>query len=76
MTLVQDWHKLWKSWSVMVALLGAVLPELLQLLADNTDLMPWLTAGDKSGIRLTCLILVVVLRPIQQQSMAPKVDSQ
>ena len=76
MTLVQDWHRLWKSWSVMVALLGAVLPELLQLVADNTDLMPWLTSGDKSTIRLACLVLVVVLRPIQQKSMAPNGDSQ
>lgn len=70
--LVEDWRKLWRSWSVMVAVLGAALPELLQVVADNTDLMPWLTAGDKSGIRLACLILVIVLRPIRQNSLNPK----
>ena len=72
LTLVADWHKLWRSWSVIVALIGAALPELLQLVADNSDALPGLTAGDKSGIRLVCLVLVVVLRPIRQKSLAPK----
>ena len=72
LTLVGNWRELWKSWCVMVAVLGTLLPELLQVVADNTDLIPSLTAGDKSGIRLACLILVVVLRPIRQNSLAPK----
>lgn len=71
-TLVSNWRELWKSWCVLAALFGTLLPELLQVVADNTDLMPWLTAGDKSSIRLACLILVIVLRPIQQRSLAQK----
>ena len=72
MTLIDDWHKLWRSWSVIAAVVGAALPELLQVVADNSDLLPGLTVGDKSGIRLACLVLVVVVRPIRQAALAPK----
>jgi len=70
MSLVDDWKKLWKSWSVLAATLGAVLPSLLQVIADNTSLMPWLDDGYKSGIRLACLVLVIVLRPIRQKALS------
>ena len=70
MTLIEDWKKLWKSWSIWAAGLGAISPELLQLAADHTDLMPWFDDGYKSGIRLACLVLVVVLRPIKQKSIS------
>ena len=70
--LVSDWRGLWKSWSLIVAVIGAVVPELLQLVADNTDLMPWLDTSLKSAIRLACLVLVVLVRPIRQLSMTPK----
>ena len=69
MKLVEDWRKLWKAWSLQLAALGIALPELLQLIADNTDSLQWLDGGYKSGIRLACLIGVVLLRPIKQEAL-------
>lgn len=68
--LIPNWQKLWKSWSLRFAALGAALPELMQLLADNTDAIPWFDEGYKSGIRLACLVLVIVLRPIKQEAVS------
>lgn len=70
MKLVAEWKKLWKAWTIQLAALGIVLPDLLQVLADNSDLMPWFDASTKSSLRLACLILIVVLRPIQQKALA------
>jgi len=70
--LVPNWRKLWKSWSLRFAALGAALPEILQLLADNTDTIPWFDEGYKSGIRLVCLVLVIVLRPVKQEAVSGK----
>lgn len=72
MQLVDDWKKLWRSWSVQFAALGIILPDLLQLVADNTDLIPGFDAGYKSGLRLACLVAIVLLRPIKQKSLAPE----
>lgn len=69
MKLVENWRKLWKTWSLQLAALGIALPELLQLIADNTDSLQWLDGGYKSGIRLACLIGVVLLRPIKQEAL-------
>lgn len=69
MKLVEDWRKLWKTWSLQLAALGIALPELLQLIADNTDSLQWLDGGYKSGIRLACLIGVVLLRPVKQGAL-------
>ena len=68
--LVENWKKLWKSWSMFFATLGIALPELLQLIADNTDLLVGLDAGYKSIIRLVCLVLVVLSRPVKQASLS------
>lgn len=65
-TLIDNWRKLIHSWSLWAASLGLALPELLQLVADNTDLLAGFDAGYKSLIRLACLVLVIVLRPIKQ----------
>lgn len=70
--LVDGWQKLWKAWSIRFAALGIALPELLQLIADNTDSLTWLDGGIKSGLRLACLILVVLSRPVKQASLAEK----
>lgn len=70
--LVDNWRKLWKSWSLWFATLGIALPELLQMIADNTDLLVWLDGGYKSGIRLACLVLVVLSRPVKQASLHPE----
>lgn len=66
MKLIPEWKALWKAWSVQLAALGIALPELLQLIADNTGSLDWLDSGYKSGIRLACLIGVVLLRPVKQ----------
>jgi len=68
--LVPNWRKLWKSWSLRFAALGATLPEVLQLIADNTGSLTWFDEGYKSGIRLVCLVLVIVLRPVKQEAVS------
>lgn len=70
--LVENWRKLYKSWSMWFATLGIALPELLQMIADNSDLLVWLDGGWKSIIRLTCLVLVVLSRPVKQASLHPE----
>jgi len=70
MRLVENWRAvLAKAWSVQLAALGIALPELLQVIADNTDSLSWLDGGYKSGIRLACLLGVVLLRPIKQKEL-------
>lgn len=69
MKLVENWRKLWKSTTVVFGTLGLAVPELLQLLADNTSLVPWMDDGYKSGVRLACLILIVLLRPVKQEGL-------
>lgn len=71
MQLVENWQKLWKSTTLIFGTLGLAVPELLQLLADNTSLVPWMDDGYKSGVRLACLILIVLLRPVKQESLKP-----
>jgi len=68
--LVPNWRNLWKSWSLRFAALGAAVPELLQLMADNSDSLPWLNDGYKSGIRLGFLILVILARPVKQVAVS------
>ena len=70
MKLVSNWRNLWRAASVQVLALGAVLPEVLQLIADNSDLLIWLDDGYKSGIRLTCMIVALLLRPIKQTAVS------
>jgi len=67
--LVENWRKLWKSTTMIFGALGLAVPELLQILADNTDLVPWMDDGYKSGLRLACLIAIVLLRPVKQESL-------
>lgn len=70
--LVPNWRHLWKAASIQILALGAVLPEILQLIADNTALIPWLDDGYKSGIRLACMVLAIVCRPVRQASVNPE----
>lgn len=69
MKLVDEWKSLWKAWTVQLAAAGILLPDLLQVLADNSQFIPWFDDGVKSGLRLACLILIVLLRPIKQKSL-------
>lgn len=68
--LVSNWKSLWKAASVQILAVGAVLPEILQALADNTGLLPQLDAGTKDGIRLAAIIVAIVVRPIKQTKVS------
>ena len=70
--LVDGWRSLWRAWSIQLAALGIALPELMQLIADNTDLLIGFDVGWKSVIRLACLVGVVLLRPVKQVVLEPK----
>ena len=70
--LIEGWRSIWRAWSIQLAALGIALPELLQLVADNTDLLSGFDAGYKSIIRLACLVGVVLLRPVKQVVLEPK----
>ncbi len=74
-TLVSNWRRLWRAASVQILALGALLPELLQVIADNTHLLPWLDDGYKSGIRLTAIIVAMLLRPIKQEAVSGHRDA-
>jgi hypothetical protein len=69
MKLVENWRKLWKSWTVMLATAGIFVPDILQIVAENIDGIPLIDTGHKSLIRLACLILIVLLRPVKQESL-------
>lgn len=69
MKLVENWKKLWKSWTVMLATAGIFVPDVLQIIAENIDGIPLIDTGHKSLIRLACLILIVLLRPVKQESL-------
>lgn len=64
--------KFWRSWSWLVASIAIVLPELVQLVADHSDLIPGIGQECKDTTRLVALVLVVFLRPIAQRSLAAR----
>lgn len=68
--LIEGWHKLAKAWSMQVAALGVVAPDVLNLVAENINGVALLDDGLKSTIRLVCLVAVVLLRPIKQGSVS------
>lgn len=72
--LVPNWKSLWKAASVQILAVGALLPEILQVVANNTDLLPWLDDGYKSGIRLAAIVAAVLVRPIKQPSVSGPKD--
>lgn len=70
MNLVSNWKSvLLRAWSIRMAALGIVSPEVLQLIADNTSLLPWFDPGTKDLIRLAFLVGVVLLRPVKQGAL-------
>jgi len=68
--LVENWRNLWKAASVQVLALGALLPEVLQLISDHSDLLVWFDDGYKSGIRLGCMVAALLLRPVKQAAVS------
>lgn len=69
--LIPNWRDLWRMWSVQVALIGALLPEILGMIADNSHLLPWLDDDVKGAIRIGCLVAVPLVRAIQQGRARP-----
>lgn len=69
--LIDNWKSLWKSLVMWAAGMGLVLPELLQFIADQSSTFTGFDAGTKNLIRVVCLGLVIVFRPIKQPSMTP-----
>lgn len=70
MKLVENWKTLWKSFSVQLAFLGALLPEILQVVADNSMYLSWLDADAKNIIRFTALMLIPFARVVKQPSVS------
>ncbi len=62
MKLVEKW---WKAWTVWVAAAGVALPEILQLIAENTALIPFLPPEWQGLIRLAALVLVLIFATYQ-----------
>lgn len=60
--------ELWRLWCVKAAVVGAALPELLQLLADNSHLLPGFDSSTKLALHYICLAAVVLLRNIKQEA--------
>lgn len=71
--LVSDWRaKLYKELSTYMLLLGAAVPDLINLLLDNWDLLSstagfsQIDDGLKSGIRLTFIVLAFMSKFVKQ----------
>lgn len=68
--LVSNWRQvLMRSWTVWLAAIGAFLPEVLEIAAENIASVPLLDDGQKSIIRLVCLVLIPMARVIRQPSV-------
>lgn len=68
--LVENWRHLWKAACMWALAAGALLPDVLQLVADNSDSLIWLDDGWKSIIRLICILLAMVLRTVKQKAVS------
>lgn len=69
MKLVDKW---WKSWSLRIAAIGLALPEIMNVIAANTQLLVFLPPDVRGYIYMAALIGAIVTRPIKQKSMEPK----
>lgn len=69
MKLVEKW---WKSWSLRIAAIGLAIPEILQVVANNTELLVFLPPDIKGYVYIAALIGVVLTRPVKQKSMEPE----
>lgn len=67
--IVENWRRLWRAACIWVAGLGIVLPDLLQMIADNSTSLPWFDPDWKNAMRLAALAGVIVARFIKQPSV-------
>lgn len=71
MKIVPNWRQHWRSMSVWAMSLGIVLPDLLNIVAENVAGFPWMDDGWKSIVRTICLCLALVLHFVNQPKMHP-----
>lgn len=68
MRFVDKW---WRAWSLRIAALGLAIPEILQIVADNTELLVFLPPDWRGYIYILALLGAVIARPIKQKNMDP-----
>jgi hypothetical protein len=74
--LVKNWKDVMlQSWAVRAAAAGIALPELAQLVLANLASLP-LSADAKEWVRIVCLVLVILLRPVNQDLQPDKAEGQ
>ena len=71
-TLIDNWQKIFKRWSFWLATASAALPEIMQFIAQNTDLIPWIDADTKGLLRLALTIAAIMAMPIRQTPKTPE----
>lgn len=71
--IVKGWYATWTVWLAAIAVVG---PELLQVALDNFDTfvtaVPLLSDSTKATIRVVLLIAIPVVRAIKQKNLPPK----
>lgn len=66
---VKNWKQvLLKSWSMWMAFIGVVLPDLVSFVLEHINDFP-LSDSTKNYARLASLALVIVLRPMHQEKL-------
>lgn len=73
--LVPNWRKLWRSFVMWAASTGLVLPEVLQFIADQSSTFTGFDDSTKNWIRIVCLALVIVFRPVKQSAVSGPKDA-
>ena len=74
--IVKGWYKTWTVWAAAAALL---LPDLLQLLLENADLvfssLAPMEDETKARLRLVMIAVIPVLRSLKQKSLPKPLDT-
>ncbi|MEJ7685608.1 MAG: hypothetical protein WKG52_00660 [Variovorax sp.] len=73
--IVKGWYKTWTVWLAALAVLG---PELLQIASENIDLvfdvLPIISDGTKSTLRLVLLCVIPIARAVKQAGLPKPVE--
>lgn len=67
--LVDNWRSLWRAACLWVAGLGIFVPDMLQMIADNSESLPWFDPDWKNMMRIGALAGVVVARFVKQEKV-------